>query len=188
MLNLPNLITLIRIALIPCFVAALLRYRETGDEAFRWWAVAAFFIAMASDALDGMIARMRNQKTLLGSYLDPLADKLLLLAAVVILSIRMGCLTKLPSWFPVLVISRDLLIALGSLLVHMLCGSLTPRPSAAGKCATMFQMLTVVWVLCGWPYVHALLYAAAVFTVISGIGYLLDGLRQLHESGTKAET
>lgn len=188
MLNLPNLVTLIRIALIPCFVAALLRYRETCDETFRWWAVAAFAAAMASDAFDGMIARMRNQKTLLGSYLDPLADKLLLLAAVVILSIQMGRLTKLPSWFPVLVISRDLLIALGSLLVHMLCGSLTPRPSAAGKGATTLQMVTVVWVLCGGPYVSVLLYAAAIFTVISGIGYLLDGLRQLHESERGAET
>ena len=188
MLNLPNFITLIRIALIPCFVAALLRYRETGDEAFRWWAVAAFAAAMASDALDGMIARMRNQKTLLGSYLDPLADKLLLLAAVVILSVHMGRLTKLPSWFPVLVISRDLLIALGSLLVHMLCGSLTPRPSAAGKCATMLQMLTVTWVLCGWQYASVFVYAASIFTVVSGIGYMLDGLRQLHESGTKAPT
>lgn len=185
MLNLPNLITLFRIVLIPCFVAALLRYRETGDEALRWMALAAFVVATVSDALDGMIARMRNQKTLLGSYLDPLADKLLLLAAVVVLSVQMGRLARLPSWFPVLVISRDLLIALGSLLVHMLCGSLTPRPSAAGKCATMLQMLTVVWVLCGWPYVYGFIYAAAVFTVVSGAGYTVDGLRQIQGAAAR---
>lgn len=183
MLNLPNLITLVRIVLIPCFVAALLRYRETGNESLRWWAFAAFVVATVSDALDGMLARTRNQKTLLGSYLDPLADKLLLLAAVVVLSVPMGRLAKLPSWFPVLVISRDLLIALGSLLVHMLCGSLTPRPSAAGKCATMFQMVTIACVLCGWPYLYVFIYAAAIFTVISGAGYAMDGLRQLQGAG-----
>ena len=186
MLNMPNLITLIRIALIPCFVALLLRYRESGGEALRWWAVAAFAAAMASDGLDGMIARLKNRKTLLGSYLDPLADKLLLLAAVVVLSVRMGRLAKLPSWFPVLVISRDVLIALGSLLVHMLTGSLTPRPSAAGKCATLLQMTTVVWVLCGWPHLAVFLYAASAFTVISGVGYLIDGLRILQRSAPAA--
>ncbi len=183
MLNLPNLITLIRIVLIPCFVALLLRYRETGEEMFRWLAFAAFVAAAASDAFDGMIARMQDRKTVLGSYLDPLADKLLLLAAVVVLSVPMGRLERLPSWFPVLVLSRDLLIALGSLLVHMLCGSLTPRPSVAGKCATTLQMVTCAWVLCGWPYQEIFLYPAAALTVVSGVGYARDGLRQFQGVG-----
>jgi CDP-diacylglycerol--glycerol-3-phosphate 3-phosphatidyltransferase len=180
MLNLPNAITLVRIVLIPVFLAALLHYRETGEEAFRWWAIGVFVAATATDALDGMIARLRNQKTVLGSFLDPLADKLLLITAVIILSIPLGQLTRLPSWFPILVISRDVLIVLGSLLIHMLAGKVTPTPSLSGKCTTFFQMLTIVWTLFRMPYASLPLIFATALTVVSGIEYLFLGMKQLH--------
>lgn len=180
MINIPNAITFARILLIPVFVALLLRYRETSAEPFRWWAITAFGVAVISDSLDGFIARLKHQKTLIGTFLDPLADKLLILTAVVILSLPIGPLARLPSWFAVLVISRDLCIVLGSLLIHMIRGRITPRPSAAGKFTTFLQMLTVVWILLRIPYHQAPLYAAAALTLISGIMYTLDGLRQLH--------
>ena len=178
-LNLPNVITIIRIVLVPCFVALLLRYRETGDEAFRWWAIGAFAAAMVSDALDGLIARLKAQKSVLGSFLDPLADKLLLNTAVITLSLQLGHLARLPSWFPVIVISRDLIIVLGALLIHMLMGKVTPMPSVTGKFTTLFQMLTVIWILLLWPHYLIPLSLAVAFTFISGIEYIFLGLQQL---------
>ena len=179
MLNLPNIITLFRIVFIPFFLSSLLYYRETGDERFRWLAIAIFTVAVLSDALDGLIARLKNQRSVLGSFLDPLADKLLIIAGVIILSVRMGHLAKLPSWFPVLVISRDLIIVVGSLLIHILAGKVTPQPSIAGKVTTFFQMLTIVWVLINIPLHFLPLYAATIFTFISGIEYIRIGMKQL---------
>ncbi|MDD5557489.1 MAG: CDP-alcohol phosphatidyltransferase family protein [bacterium] len=182
MLNLPNIITLGRIVLVPVFLGLVLRYRETGAESFRWWAVAVFFVAAASDAVDGMVARLKDRKTVLGSFLDPLADKLLLITAVIVLSIPVAGLARLPSWFPLLVISRDLIIVLGSALIHMLAGKVTPTPLPAGKCTTFFQMLTVVWILLRVPHPLLPLLLATLFTVISGGEYVALGVRQLHEN------
>ncbi|MCX6356290.1 MAG: CDP-diacylglycerol--glycerol-3-phosphate 3-phosphatidyltransferase [Candidatus Aureabacteria bacterium] len=183
MFNLPNTITLIRILLIPLFVLSLLNYHETGDEFFRRAALFLFIAAGVSDALDGFFARVRNQRTTLGSFLDPLADKALLITAVVMLSLPMGRLTRLPSWFPVLVVSRDAIIVLGSLLIHMLTGRMTPRPSIWGKCATGFQMITVGWVLCRIPQQVVPLSLAAVFTAVSGFDYIYQGMRQMGSPG-----
>jgi len=180
MLNLANFITIIRILLVPCFVALLLRYRETGNDLLRWGALSVFAVAASSDALDGLIARLKAQKSVLGSFLDPMADKLLLNTAVICMSLPMGHLARLPGWFPVLVISRDLTIVLGALLIHMLRGKVTPRPSVTGKFTTFFQMLTVVWALLLWPRHMIPLSLAAAFTIISGIEYICIGMRQLH--------
>lgn len=179
MLNLPNVITILRILFVPCFVALLLRYRETGDEAFRWWAIGVFAAAMVSDALDGLIARLMAQKSVLGLFLDPVADKLLLNTAVICVSLPMGHLARLPGWFPVLVISRDLIIVLGALMIHMIRGKVTPRPSVTGKFTTLFQMLTVIWVLLLWPHQLIPLSIAAALTLVSGIEYICIGMKQL---------
>jgi cardiolipin synthase len=179
MVTLPNLITLIRIVLIPIFVSVLLYYRETGNEHFRWLAIVIFAVAVLSDAIDGFIARVKKEKTLLGSFLDPLADKLLIITAVIVLSIQIGNLPKLPIWFPVLVISRDSIIVIGALLIHILAGKVTPQPSVSGKVTTFFQMLTIVWVLVDVPLYIIPLGAAAIFTFISGVEYILMGMKQL---------
>ena len=179
MVTLPNLITLIRIVLIPIFVSVLLYYRETGNEHFRWLAIVIFAMAVLSDAIDGFIARVKKEKTLLGSFLDPLADKLLIITAVIVLSIQIGNLPKLPIWFPVLVISRDSIIVIGALLIHILAGKVTPQPSVSGKVTTFFQMLTIVWVLVDVPLYFIPLGAAAIFTIISGFEYILMGMKQL---------
>ena len=180
-----NKITLFRILLIPIFVLVTLDYirdyrRGDAEDWQRWVACAVFAIAVVSDAVDGFIARRYNQKTELGAFLDPLADKTLLVSALILLSVhfRESPFQRLPLWFPVLVISRDLMLLGGTVLIHMLAGKMSPRPRVVGKCATLFQMITLGWVLLKidfrWP-----LYAAGFFTLVSGIWYTFDGVKQL---------
>ena len=189
-----NKITIARILLIPVFVWLTLDYIrdfQKGDER-EWQRVAAcaiFAIAAISDGVDGYIARRYHQKSELGAFLDPLADKALLVSAMILLSIRFkdgSPFDLLPLWFPVLVISRDLMLLAGTVLIHMLAGTVSARPRLAGKCATFFQMVTLGWVLLKierppsqWP-----LYTAGFFTLVSGIWYIFDGVKQLsaHEA------
>ena len=189
-----NKITIIRILLIPVFVWITLDYiRDWQKDNQREWqrilACAVFAVAAISDGVDGYIARRYHQKSELGVFLDPLADKALLVSAMVLLSIRLkegSPFDLLPLWFPVLVISRDLIILAGVVLIHMLAGKVTARPRVVGKCATFFQMITLGWVLLRiewWSYRWPL-YAAGLFTLISGIWYIFDGVKQLsaHEA------
>lgn len=176
---LPNVITLIRILLIPCFLALLMRYRDSGADVFRWGTLIVFTVAAASDALDGFVARRTGRKSALGAFLDPAADKLLLNVAVIALSFPMGNLARFPIWFPVLVIGRDLVIVLGALLIYIIKGKMTPNPSVTGKCTTLFQVLAVIWVLLLLPRHLIPLSIAAVLTVLSGIEYVIIGARHL---------
>lgn len=183
-----NKITLFRILLIPAFVLVTLDYirdyrHGDAEDWQRWVACAIFAVAVVSDAVDGFIARRYNQKTELGAFLDPLADKTLLVSALILLSVhfRESPFQRLPLWFPVLVISRDLMLLGGTVLIHMLAGKMRPRPRIVGKAATLFQMITLGWVLLQieqpsfrWP-----LYAAGFFTLVSGIWYTFDGVKQL---------
>jgi CDP-diacylglycerol--glycerol-3-phosphate 3-phosphatidyltransferase len=189
-----NKITIVRILLIPVFVWLTLDYiRNFQKGGEREWeriiACAIFAVAAISDGIDGYIARRYHQKSELGMFLDPLADKALLVSAMLLLSIRFKDGTpfdQLPLWFPVLVISRDFMLLVGTVLIHMLAGKASARPRLVGKCATFFQMITLGWVLLQinrpsyeWP-----LYAAGFFTLISGIWYIFDGVKQLsaHEA------
>jgi cardiolipin synthase (CMP-forming) len=189
-----NKITIIRILLIPLFVWLTLDYIrdfQKGSEK-EWQRVAGcliFAVAAISDGVDGYIARRYHQKSELGTFLDPLADKALLVSALILLSVRFKDGTpfdQLPLWFPVLVISRDLMLLAGTVLIHMLAGKVSARPRIVGKCATFFQMITLGWVLLKidrppyeWP-----LYAAGFFTLVSGVWYIFDGIKQLsaHEA------
>ena len=186
----PNKITVIRILLIPVFVWLTLDYiRDFQKGSDREWervlACLIFAVAVISDGVDGYIARRYHQKSELGTFLDPLADKALLVSAMILLSVRFKNGTpfdQLPLWFPVLVISRDLILLTGTVLIHMLTGKMTPRPRLVGKCATFFQMIVLGWVLLKverpsyeWP-----LYAAGFFTLVSGIWYFFDGVQQLN--------
>jgi len=189
-----NKITIFRILLIPVFVWLTLDYIrdfQKGNER-EWQRIVAcliFAVASISDGVDGYIARRYHQKSELGTYLDPLADKMLLVSAMILLSIRFKDTSPfdlLPLWFPVLVISRDLIVLGGVVLIHMLAGKVTARPRLVGKCATFFQMIVLGWVLLKiehprytWP-----LYAAGLFTLVSGIWYIFDGVKQLsaHEA------
>ena len=175
MLNLANRITMGRIILIPFFIAAIIYSR-------RDLALILFFLAIASDALDGYIARTQNQKTRLGTFLDPLADKMLLVSAFICLSIFKTVPQELrfPPYVPIIIISRDALIVLGSIIIYVLAGDINIRPSWSGKVTTFFQMLTIVSVLAQFKYSYIIWNAAVVMTIISGIGYLLVGSRLLN--------
>ena len=185
-----NKITICRILLIPVFIWLTLDYiRDSqhgeGCDWQRWLACGVFALAAISDAVDGYIARRCKQKTELGTYLDPLADKMLLVSALVLLSVRFkekSPFEPLPLWFPVLVISRDLIILGGIILIHIIVGKAVARPRLVGKAATVFQMITLGWILLQiqhpsftWP-----LYAAGLCTFISGIWYIFDGVKQLN--------
>jgi CDP-diacylglycerol--glycerol-3-phosphate 3-phosphatidyltransferase len=189
-----NKVTIIRILLIPVFLWLTIDYIRDSQRGFdREWerllACAIFLVATISDGVDGYIARRYKQKSELGAFLDPLADKALLVSAMILLSVRFKEGTpfaQLPLWFPVLVVSRDLMLLTGTVLIHMLSGKMTPRPRFVGKCATLFQMITLGWVLLKieHPSYEWMLYAAGFFTLISGIWYIFDGVKQLsaHEA------
>ena len=183
-----NKITIFRILLIPVFIFVTLDYihdcqHGQQQELQRFLACAIFTLAAVSDAVDGYIARRYHQKSKLGTYLDPLADKALLISALVLLSRdSRGVFDKLPLWFPVLVISRDAILLAGTILIHMIVGQVKTQPRLVGKFATVFQMITLGWVLLGidrppfqWPMI-----AAGLFTFASGIWYIFDGVKQLN--------
>jgi cardiolipin synthase (CMP-forming) len=182
-MTLANQITVVRILLIPVFVTFSVYYAESvrsgaAHEWMRWFAVAAFVMAAASDGLDGWIARRFNQRSALGVVLDPIADKGLLLTAIITLSLypwKVG----LPLWFPILVIARDIVILGGCGLLKFFTGEVEVRPSMLGKIATALQMAAVAWVLLQLPNELWIVGAAGFFTLLSGIGYAWRGTHSL---------
>ncbi len=184
-----NKITILRILLIPVFVLCAIYYGEgirTGapDERWRWAAIAVFVIASATDGLDGFIARRFNQKSHLGVILDPIADKGLLVAALITLSVTHWP-GGFPIWFPVLVIGRDLIVATGAFLVSHQVGRVDIRPHWTGKVATFLTMVAIAWVMLQIPWPRSFIppLIAGVFVFISGVLYFRAGLRQIHEAG-----
>jgi cardiolipin synthase (CMP-forming) len=173
-LTIPNLITLTRIILTPLFIIFLIqgRYRQ---------ALIVFCLAGLSDLADGLIARWWQQKSRLGSYLDPLADKLLMSTSFVTLSI----FRVIPSWLTVMVISRDIILGLGVLILLLADYPLVIKPSLAGKSTTTVQLLTVGLVLLArakfWHLppgiLTAFFYITAGLTAFSGIHYIYGGLK-----------
>lgn len=190
-----NKITIVRILLIPAFVTMAIYYGQgvgIGEpvEWQRFAAIAIFLLAAVSDGLDGYVARRYNQRSALGVILDPIADKGLLLSGIITLSIsnwseldpQSG---RFPAWFPVLVITRDTVILVGSAVLHLLNGKVQVRLSWTGKVATVLQMAAIAWVMLQLhflPLIYVVL-AAGLFTAISGVIYVLDGVRQLQVEG-----
>src|SRR6201989_2376337 len=152
-----NKITVVRILLIPVFVTLAIYYGESierGDplEWLRYTSIMVFLIAAVSDGLDGYVARRYNQRSSLGVILDPIADKGLLLSGIITLSISNWSESapaegKFPVWFPVLVITRDLVILVGAAVLHVLVGRVRVRPHWTGKIATVLQMAAIGWVM-----------------------------------------
>lgn len=179
-----NKITILRILLIPIFVVAIIYYVRTGDEACRLGGLLAFAVAAILDGVDGYVARHYNQRSELGTILDPLADKLLLVSAILVLSFNNEpYLRQFPFWLTGLIIGRDVLLTVGALVLHLVAGKITVKPHLTGKVATVFQMLAVAWILLRWDFNHGLLkiwfIGAALFTGVSGLFYLGDWMRQL---------
>ena len=176
-LTIPNVITLVRILLTPLFIIFLIQgnYRR---------ALILFILAGVSDLADGLIARVWHQKSRLGSYLDPLADKLLMAASFVTLSIYQ----QIPSWLTVVVLSRDVALAVGVLVFRLADVPLVVRPSLAGKWTTTFQLTTIGFVLLSkLVFIPALVLTAffwitGILTTISGVQYLYGGLKMMNVS------
>ena len=175
MLNLPNFLTILRIIAIPIFLIFLTDGRVGA-------ALVTFVLAGITDAVDGAIARLTNTRTTLGAYMDPLADKLLILSAFVVLAL----MEVVPRWLTVVVISRDVIILIGYLTLFLLTQQLMEiRPSAISKAATFLHLVTLSAVLLSLWKSQAVSTAArsALFaitgtvTAISGFHYIYRGLR-----------
>jgi cardiolipin synthase len=175
-----NQLTLMRMLLIPAFVILLL-------YGYRGWAVLTFMAAGLTDLFDGLIARLTGEKTTLGAWLDPMADKLLLVTMFVMLTLpEVGEPNRLPIWFTVLVISRDVAIVGTVAVVNLAIGPRTFRPSIYGKIATALYIVTGVAALyfnyLGQPsmLVQALIYASLAITVVSAAHYAAQVARIGH--------
>ena len=190
-----NKVTIARILLIPFFVVEMLYYVKTGQEQHRFAGLLTFAVAAILDGVDGYIARHYNQMSELGTILDPLADKLLLVAGVVLLSFdHRPLLGQFPFWFAGTIISRDIVILIGMIVIHTTVGKVTARPHVIGKIATVLQMISVIWALLKWDAAFSenwtLLWtvSAAALTGLSGILYVLDGMKQLSASPRSSAT
>jgi cardiolipin synthase len=190
-----NKITILRILLIPFFVVELIYYVRTGNEIHRLLAILSFAIAAICDGVDGYIARRYNQISELGKILDPLADKLLLVSGVVLLSFdNAPYLRQIPLWLTGTIIGRDLLLGIGAIVIWLMVGKITVRPRLTGKFATVFQMLAVIWILLRWDLVfrgHLLktwILGAGIFTGVSGLFYIWDGMKQLSSHPSSSAT
>jgi len=178
--NIPNMLSVTRILLTPLFVICLIR------DMF-YPAAAVFAIAGISDALDGFFARWFNQRTVLGAYLDPIADKILLMSAFVCLAI----LKVIPPWLTVIVISRDIIIVIGFAVSEITNIALEIRPRLPSKCTTVAQMLTVFFALL-FPDISdmtvlktALCRITGGLTIVSGLHYIYLGMTVLQGAGTE---
>ena len=170
-------LTILRIVFVPVFII-LLAYRQTG------WALTTFVAAGITDVLDGIIARRFGQKTRVGAALDPIADKLLMTASILILSLpQMGFLNTIPQWLMILMISRDVFILVTSLIIVLMVGWRVFKPTIYGKATTFLQILSILAVLyANWlgvvvREIDILFYMTGVTTTISGIYYLVTGRR-----------
>ena len=175
-MTIPNLITTLRFILTPIFIIYLLNDKLLS-------ALIVFIIAGLSDGIDGFLARALNQKTNIGAYLDPLADKILLISAFIVLPVK----GLVPSWLAVIVISRDILILSGVSILFLIKEELTIKPSILSKITTCFQLLTVFIVL-SRPYFHSFLqfniylfWITAFVTTSSGLHYIYNWFQMIGE-------
>ena len=176
-MTIPNMITAIRIILAPVFIIFLINDQLTS-------ALVVFLVCVVSDGIDGMIARLFDQKSKLGSYLDPLADKLLLVTAFIVLAVR----GFLPAWLSVMVITRDVMILLGILVLFLNGLNIAIRPSALSKINTFFQFSTVMSVLSmnylslPGAFYLGVYYITAILTISSGLDYMRYGFKIMGEA------
>jgi cardiolipin synthase len=176
-----NQLTLLRMLLIPAFVILVL-YGQLG------WALIIFATAGLTDGLDGLLARWSGQHTSLGAWLDPMADKLLLVTTFIILTLPgLGLANRLPIWLTVCIISRDVAIVLTVAIVNLAIGPRTFRPSIFGKIATATYILTAVAAML-FNYlryrsiiVDAFVYASLAITLISSLHYIWHAARIIDE-------
>jgi cardiolipin synthase len=173
-MNIPNILTLLRIVLVPVIVIFLIQ------GAFLK-ALIVLAVSGVTDALDGFLARILHQQTVLGAYLDPIADKALLASCFVTLSIK----GIIPGWLTVIVISRDFIILVGIAILSIMSIPYEIRPSLISKITTAIQLFTVLFFLlfCITPqfidyrWLIVAQWITALFTVLSGLNYMIRGIK-----------
>ena len=166
-MNIPNTLTIFRILLVPVFIIFLINNNL-------WMALMIFILAGITDGLDGLIARVLNQRTLIGAYLDPIADKFLLISAYLALTIK----NMLPAWLSVIVISRDIIILSGIALLFLMAKKFVIRPSLLSKATTVSQILTIIAVLSDIEnyYLIQIVVVTALLTIGSCFQYIYRGI------------
>jgi cardiolipin synthase len=186
-LTVANQLTLLRMLLIPAFVL-LVVYDTLG------WALVVLFVAGITDALDGLIARRTGQKTTLGAWLDPMADKLLLTSAFIVLTVPgTNLVNRVPLWLTIIILSRDIAIVLTVAIVNLAIGPRTFKPSQLGKVATATYIVTaLVFMVANYlqvrtPLVAVCVYASAAITIASGLHYITYVARIANEPETRQD-
>jgi CDP-diacylglycerol--glycerol-3-phosphate 3-phosphatidyltransferase/cardiolipin synthase len=181
-------ITIARICLVPVYVALAFYYGHTvkigqPDESLRWWALGVFVLAASSDGIDGWVARRFNQHSKFGAYIDPIADKALLLSGVITLSlVDWGAPGwRLPLWFAAVVVLRDCIILGGIKILYLNHREVKIVPHWTGKITTVAQMVAIGWVMLRVTDVSPVYpcFVAAVFTIWSSVAYIRQGQRIL---------
>ncbi len=177
LLNLPNILSLLRIFLIPVFLILMIRGKVKE-------ASAVFFFAGFTDVLDGFAARLLHQKTKIGALLDPAGDKLLMTSAFIILTVpSLNFPHIIPLWLTAVVISRDLFIVSSAFALYKLRGQKTFPPSLWGKSTTVCQFMVLILVLffnsfqISFPYLRLLYFLTLALTLLSGVHYFYIGFR-----------
>ncbi len=184
-MNIPNKITLLRVMLIPFFVASLmLEYRH---DHLRLIALGIFALACLTDALDGLIAKSSRQTTRLGNLMDPLADKLLLISGYLALTFldTVSPRYRIPEWLTLLVLFRDVILIAGAFIIYALYNRFEARPNRVGKATTFIQMCCILLALYGlegqW---RGVVYQVTAFmTIISGVLYMRLGAQIFSNGG-----
>ncbi len=174
----PHQLTLLRLGFLPLFIILVFYSRYT-------WALGILILAGLTDSMDGLLARSLNQKTSLGAYLDPIADKLLLSSSFVVLALN----GQIRWWLTILVLGRDVLILTTAAVILLATGSRTFPPSVYGKLTTTLQILLVFMVLAAAVFHQpallvarrVLVYIVAAFTVFSGFHYSVVVTRRLSQ-------
>lgn len=172
-ITVPNLLSTIRILLIPFFIHFTLQNKLKIALVF-------FLLSSATDFLDGLIARTFNQRSKLGVFLDPLADKLLMDSSYILYSLKsIPYVQAVPGWLAITVVFRDVIIIAGAILITLLYGEKVFIPHLLGKITTFLQVITILLVIYSnafshkIPYMSLLFYLTGFFTVISGLYYVL---------------
>jgi cardiolipin synthase (CMP-forming) len=174
-LNIPNTLTITRIVIIPIFITSIIYNRYD-------YSLYLFIIAALTDLFDGLFARLKNQKTALGTFLDPLADKFLLVTSFIIFSVY----GWIPKWLTITVISRDIIIIVGWLILYLIAGTSKVQPSILGKATIWIQSMLIAYILFDINVLflpdipHILLLATAGITILSGLHYIYRGLKLTH--------
>lgn len=180
-MNFANKISAFRILSVPFFISSLIYYAPQRDI-LRFVALGIFILGVFSDVVDGYIARKSKQKSRAGLVLDPLGDKLLLVSAFICLYLIEGFPLgiRFPLWVVLIVVSRDVIILLGAVVIFIIKQDINVSPTRWGKLTTIFQMLSIMAVLIQFRFSYIFWSIAVFFTVISGMDYIKRGFRILY--------